>query len=148
MNLTRKRRHNSEVFLGSMADVSFLLIIFFMITSAFAVSKGMDFTTPPEVEGPVEAWESIDVLVLANGSLEVDGRAMALPQLLPYIASKLEENPKKPVILRGDRATTYGSIMRVLDELRQSSDKHGFEIENLALPTFREQQIFFRPFEL
>jgi biopolymer transport protein TolR len=148
MNLKRNRQLDSEVFIGSVADVSFLLIIFFMITSAFAVTKGMDFTLPPEVEGPVEAWESVDVHVLHDGTLEVDGKTMKLAQLLPYIEARLVQNAEKPVILRGDRNTPYGSMIRVLDELRQSEEKLGFEIENLAIPTFREQQIFLSPFDI
>ena len=146
MNLKRDRKIDSQVFIGSIADVSFLLIIFFMITSAFAITKGMDFTLPPEVEGEVEAWESIDVYVLHDGTLEVDGRAMGLVQLLPYVAARLSQDAEKPVILRGDRNTPYGSMMRVLDELRLSEEKLGFEIENLVIPTFREQQVFFSPF--
>lgn len=64
---------------------------------------------------------------------------MALDRLLPYVRSKLEKNPKKPVILRSEPDATYGAMIRVLDELRQSNDRMGFDIPALAIPTFREQ---------
>ena len=141
MNLKRKRRLDADVYTGAMADVSFLLIIFFMITSAFAVTKGMDLTLDHS-EGPVEAWEAIDVHVRGDGVLMVDGRALELAGLLPYISAKLDQNRDKPVLLRGDPTTTYGAMIQVLDELRMSNEKLGFAIENVAMPTFREQQVF------
>lgn len=141
MKISRSRQSKAEVFTGTMADVSFLLIIFFMITAAFSVSMGIDFALdePPEDDQAVEPWEAVDVHVQVDGTLEVDGQAMAFDRLLPYVRSKLEKNPKKPVILRSEPETTYGAMIRVLDELRQSNERLGFDIPNLAIPTFREQ---------
>ena len=44
------------------------------------------------------------------------------------------------VILRTDPNAPYGAMMTVLDELRQSPEKRGWEISNLAIPTLSEQQ--------
>lgn len=150
MKLSRSRRSNAEVFTGTMADVSFLLIIFFMITAAFSVSMGIDFALdePPKDDQALEPWEAVDVHVQVDGSLQVDGQAMAFDRLLPYVRSKLEDNPKKPVILRTEADATYGAMIRVLDELRQSNDRMGFDIPNLAIPTFREQVDYSITFEI
>ena len=144
MNLGKKKIE-SEIFTGSMADISFLLIIFFMITSAFSATRGLDFslpedsTTPPEIKQE----DSIDVLVLPGpvdgpSNLQVDGNQMPLEGLLPYIAEKLRQNPEKPVILRTDPSASYGNMIAVFDELRQSEDKIGVKIETISIPTQRE----------
>ena len=44
----KKKTIGSEIFTGSMADVSFLLIIYFMITSAFSANRGLDFALPED----------------------------------------------------------------------------------------------------
>jgi biopolymer transport protein ExbD len=141
MKFLRKQRAGAEVFTGTMADVSFLLVIFFMITAAFSISKGIDLALgePPRENQALEPWEAIDVFVQTDGSIRVDGNTMAIDRLLPYVWSKLERNPEKPVILRSEPNATYGSVIRVLDELRQSNTRMGFDIPNLAIPTYREQ---------
>ena len=148
MRLERKRKSNAEVFTGTLADVSFLLVIFFMVTAAFTVSRGIDMVLddPPAVEDEIEPWEAIDVHVQPGGSLHVDGEAMALEALLPYVWTRLEKNPNKPVILRCEPTTSYGALITVLDELRQSQEKMDFVIPNLAIPTFREQRRYTSPF--
>ena len=39
---------SSDIPTASMADIAFLLIIFFMVTSVFSATKGLDFTLPKE----------------------------------------------------------------------------------------------------
>ena len=52
-------------------------------------------------------------------------------------------NPEKPVIVKPDGLSPYGSMVDVLDELRQGKDRLGLEEEILvAIPTQREQAQF------
>lgn len=135
----KKKDIQSEIFTGSMADISFLLIIYFMITSAFSTDRGLDFALPEDTQTPeIKQEDSIDVHVLRGGAIEVDGTGLSLEGLLPYVADKLKQNPDKPVILRTDPDATYGDMIRVFDELRQAPDKLGLEIKTISIPTRRE----------
>ncbi len=135
----KKKEIQSEIFTGSMADISFLLIIYFMITSAFSATRGLDFALPEDTQTPeIKQEDSIDVHVLRGGAIEVDGTGLALEGLLPYVADKLKQNPDKPVILRTDPDATYGDMIRVFDELRQAPDKIDLEIKTISIPTRRE----------
>lgn len=140
MGLLKKKKIESEIFTGSMADISFLLIIYFMLTSVFSATRGMDFQLPEETNNPpeIKQEDSVDVNVKPGGAIIVDGRQMPLEQVLPYIAEKLKQNPEKPVILRTDPEATYGDMIVVFDELRQSEDKVGQKIEVISIPTLRE----------
>ena len=128
-----------------MADITFLLIIFFMVTMAFSSNRGIDFALPEDTTSAPEISqeESVDVLVLpgpVDGPpvIQVDGRTMPINQLLPYVADKLKQNPKKPVILRTDPGAVYGNMVAVFDELRQAETKVGMKIETISIPTQRE----------
>jgi len=141
----RKKPLDSEIFTGSMADITFLLIIFFMLTMAFSSNRGMDFALPEDTTTAPEISqeESVDVLVLpgpvdAPPVIQVDGRTMPINQLLPYVADKLKQNPKKPVILRTDPGAVYGNMIAVFDELRQAETRVGMKIETISIPTQRE----------
>jgi len=151
----QKKEIASEIFTGSMADISFLLIIYFMITSAFSADRGMDFALPEETDTPeIKQEDSIDVHVLRGGAVEVDAKGMPLEGILPYVLEKLKQNPEKPVILRTDPDATYGDMIRVFDLLRQAQsewtdadgrplymDVHGnplVGIKTISIPTRRE----------
>ncbi len=135
----KKKEVPSEIFTGSMADISFLLIIYFMVTSAFSATRGLDFALPEDTQTPeIKQEDSIDVHVLRGGTIEVDQKNMPLEGLLPYVAEKLRQNPDKPVILRTDPDATYGDMIAVFDELRQAPDKIGMEIKTISIPTRRE----------
>ena len=139
----KKREIESEIFTGSMADISFLLIIYFMVTSVFSATRGLDFALPEETDTPeIKQEDSIDVYVLPGGDLQLDGNPMPRGQiadgLLPYVAKKLLENPKKPVILRTDPEATYGNMIYVFDLLRTPIEDGGIKIETISIPTQRE----------
>jgi biopolymer transport protein ExbD len=135
----KKKEVPSEIFTGSMADISFLLIIYFMITSAFSATRGLDFALPEDTQTPeIKQEDSIDVHVMRGGAIEVDGQAMSFEAMLPYIGDKLKQNPDKPVILRTDPDATYGDMISVFDELRQAPDKIDMEIKTISIPTRRE----------
>lgn len=135
----KKKDIQSEIFTGSMADISFLLIIYFMITSAFSTDRGLDFALPEDTQTPeIKQEDSIDVHVARGGVIQVDGQGISLEGLLPYVADKLKQNPEKPVILRTDPDATYGDMILVFDELRQAPDKIDMEIKTISIPTRRE----------
>jgi biopolymer transport protein ExbD len=91
----KKKEIQSEIFTGSMADISFLLIIYFMITSAFSADRGLDFALPEDTDTPeIKQEDSIDVHVLRGGAIEVDAKGLPLEGLLPYVLEKLKQ--KRP----------------------------------------------------
>jgi biopolymer transport protein ExbD len=148
MRLRRRDRGHPEIFTGSMADVSFLLLIFFMISSALAVWFGLDLAIPvpsPEADDEVEVEHAIDIAVLADGSLEVDGRPLPITELLAYVGPKLGERPDKPVILRTHPDARYKAMVTVLDTLRSAPDRAGFEVESLVIPTLAEIARYWPP---
>jgi biopolymer transport protein ExbD len=123
-----------------MADIAFLLIIFFMVTAVFSATKGLDLKLPPNEENtPAEAEEAVFIKVAADGSFTVDCRPMRVDEIVPYLEPKLLRNPQKPVILYTDGAAKYQDMIRVYDALGSATvETHGFKVKNLAVPTRRE----------
>lgn len=141
MKIKRETKVTDEIPTASMADVSFLLIVFFMITSTFAATRGLDFSLPDEDDAvrEIDPVEAVLVEVLADGTLQVDRQPMELAGLLPYLAPKLVRNPTKPVIVQPAPETSYGHAVAVIDELRQGKKKLGLEEEiQISIPTRAE----------
>ena len=118
-----------------------------MVTTVFSATKGMQFELPKEQEEiATQAEESIYIQVLPNGQLQVDGRPMALDQILDYVVPKLRINQRKPVIIHPEPNTPYQEMIKVYDELMASKVKTGFEIKTVVIPTQREIQEYIELF--
>lgn len=144
MQIRRKKsKVSDEIPTATMADVSFLLIIYFMVTSTFAATRGLDFALPEQEDNPplIEKEESVLIEIQAAGNIVVDQQPMELGDILEYLEPKLEANPMKPVIIRPDPNAPYGRMVDVFDELRAGAEQ-GIEVKNISIPTQREIEAF------
>ncbi|MBN1878827.1 biopolymer transporter ExbD [bacterium] len=136
MRFRRNARVEAEIPNSSMSDIAFLLLIFFMVTTAFAARKGIDFRLPAPAKDEQEIEEkelkAITIQVLASGRLVIDGSPRNVSDIQPYIKPVLAVDPKKFVIIQMDMDATYGNMMEVLDELKLA------EVQNIALPSKQE----------
>jgi biopolymer transport protein ExbD len=133
-----RRTVPAEIPTASMADVAFLLIIFFLVASFYSVTRGIQFSLPRHEEAALTAEPEAAVLIeiAAAGGLTVDNRAMPLEQLAGYLQPKLERNPTKSVILQTALDAPYQAMTDVFDELRQVG------VQNLVIPTSAELRMY------
>lgn len=137
-----KRAVSDEIPTSSMADIAFLLIVYFMVTTTFAATRGLDFALPKDDDSPViEKEEAVLIEIRPGGQILVDQKPMQRTEILDYLRPKLERNPLKPVIIRPDPQSSYGDMVAVFDELRLGAEK-GLEVKNISIPTQREIESF------
>jgi biopolymer transport protein ExbD len=134
----RRRELPVEIPTASMADVAFLLIIFFLVASFYSVTRGIQFSLPKHDEAALTAEPEAATLIeiASNGALTVDNRAMPLEALRGYLEPRLERNPTKSVILQTSLDAPYEAMTDVFDELRQVG------VQNLVIPTSTELQMY------
>ncbi len=118
---------------ASMADIAFLLIIFFMLTSVYSSNFGLEYGLPKN-EDPlnVQPLESMHIKITGPGQYTIDRRPATLEQIAGYIDSKLKQNPKKPVIIQTDPNVSYHATIEILDLCKQ------LRVENVSIPTSSE----------
>jgi biopolymer transport protein ExbD len=128
---TRSRR--VELSTSSMADIAFLLLTFFLITTQIQQDKGLSLLLPPwssdPVESPVNKRNVFSVQINSHDQFLVEGlRRDNLTGLRQEIRSflmnsnsdlSLSESPAKAVVsLKTDRGTTYKTFVQALDEIQ------------------------------
>ena len=139
------KRSAPEVNAGSMADIAFLLLIFFLVTTTIETDSGISRKLPPwqpeDVEPPVIKQRNIfTVLVNSNNELLVEDENMELSELQEAAVAFLDNgagtgdeacsfcqgakdpnssvNPQKAIIsLVNNRGTEYGTYIAVQNEL-------------------------------
>jgi biopolymer transport protein ExbD len=139
----KKSQVSDEIPTASMADIAFLLIIYFMVTSTFAATRGLDFALPKDDQNTptIEKEDAVLIAIRPDGSIVVDNKPMQMSEIADYLKPKLERNPLKPVIIRPDPTAPYGYMVDVFDTLRQAEEKLGMKI-NISIPTQREIDLF------
>ncbi len=142
-----KKREIQEINASSMADISFLLLIFFLVTTSMATDKGLSRTLPPPSTNE-EKTQDVDVnkrnilmiLVNSNDKLMVNMEPMDVSKLKEK-AKEFIENPankedlpekelvnvpyigsrmvttKHVISLQNDRGTSYQAYIAVQNEL-------------------------------
>ena len=154
------KKPEAEITSASMADIAFLLIIFFMVTAVFAATKGLDFKLPADEDQntAAEEQEAIYFKVLEDGTFLMDGEPATRQDILPYIAPKLERWPDKPLIIYSRPQAPYKTMVAIYDELMHAEeppDEGGLGMEkapNISIPTYSQireyEEIFgYNPFE-
>ncbi|MCZ4693766.1 biopolymer transporter ExbD [Ancylomarina euxinus] len=143
-------RKTPEINSSSMADIAFLLLIFFLVTTTMDVDTGIYKKLPPipdkeqqDVDVKVKKRNVFSILVNRNNELLVNGEILRISDLREKTKeffmnpSNLETLPEKAlknvpyfgdvmvskglISLQNDRGTQYATYIRVQDELAAAS---------------------------
>ncbi len=129
-----KEKVSNEINAGSMADIAFLLLIFFLVTTTMDQDKGLLVKLPPwvpkgeELDIQIHKRNLFTVLVNANDELLVRGQVMDINQLRTktkeFLANPNNDpdmaiSPKNAIVsLKNDRGTHYEKYLAVYNELK------------------------------
>jgi biopolymer transport protein ExbD len=129
----KKSRAIPEINASSMADIAFLLLIFFLVTTTIGADKGLNMLLPPKKDESVPQDVNLKdrnvfkVIVNSKNQLLVEDEPMSIDVLKDeakkFLSNNnadptLSESPEKAVVsLKTDRGTEYKVYIRVLDEL-------------------------------
>ena len=139
----------SEIPTTSMADIAFLLIVFFMLTTVFSANKGMTHILPADKVPQYATNPAIFLQVFPNGDFHLDGTAYTFDQvegIRDHLAAIWKVNSQKPVILLTDLEAAYGLMVDVLNEIKMAANSMqiqdpGFVLD-LTLPNRFEREIY------
>jgi biopolymer transport protein ExbD len=128
--IKKRKISQAEIPTSSMADIAFLLLLFFLVATVIDVDTGIGLTLPEYIP-PEEIKEIVvdkdrmaSILINENGDILVDGKPTSVFQIKnnikPRIVSKIElpSNKKLIVSLKTDRKTNYNIYIQSLDQIK------------------------------
>lgn len=108
---------DTELNMTPMLDVVFILLIFFIVTSVFVKTPGVDPFQPVSSQD-VEWKPTILIAVNAQNEVWIDKRPYDVSEIRPIVMSIRDESPKAEAIIKADRNSEVGTVMAV-QELMQ-----------------------------
>ncbi len=122
MALKKKNKEDVEIPSSSLADIAFLLLIFFLVATTIDVDKGLDLVLPPmdTEEVKINPKNIANLLINDEGNVLLDNKPVEIRDISEVIRKKLQENDKLIVSLKTTRGTKYKIYIEVLDQLKRA----------------------------
>ncbi|MCK4590989.1 MAG: biopolymer transporter ExbD [Candidatus Latescibacteria bacterium] len=123
MRFERKSRVGQSIPTSSMADIAFLLLVFFMVSTVFVRYRGLPVMLPDaEKTQKIETKRNIThIWASPAGEVMIDDMLVKdMPTLMRVVANKMQENPRIIVSIKADKRAPYGVISDVMEELRRA----------------------------
>lgn len=149
--LKKRGRGDAEIPMSSLADIAFLLLIFFLVVTTIDVDTGIglvlppipDDTTPPP---PVRERNLMNILVNAQGMVLINEQPAAIPSVRDRVKSfidnngvdpELSESPNDAIVsIKTDRRTPYNVYIDMLDEVMGAYEelRHQASMDRFGVP--------------
>ena len=107
----------AEVNMSPLIDMTFLLLIFFMVTAVFVQESGVKVNKPRAATAEIAATENLLIGLTKDGSIHYGGQVISSAQL-PAIVKKAMQGKTQPVLIMADDGAPTGSLVRVIDLCR------------------------------
>ena len=124
--MARKRKFkSSEIPTSSMADIAFLLLIFFLVTTTIDTDKGLGIVLPPpgDMEIEIRKENILNCLINSQGKVLLDEEPTSVEKIHRIVGERLRSNDKLIVSVIAHPKTAYSDYVKVIDQLKMADAK-------------------------
>ena len=124
--MTKKRRFKGgEIPTSSMADIAFLLLIFFLVTTTIDTDKGLVIVLPPpgDMEIEIRKENILNCLINSQGKVLLDEEPTNVEQIHRVVGELMRANDKLVISVKAHPTTAYSDYVRVIDQLKMADAK-------------------------
>ena len=118
----KKRIRAGEIPTASMADIAFLLLIFFLVTTTIDMDKGLGLVLPPKGEEKEIPKRNIsNILINARGDILLDKEPIQMRDIRQVVLEKMAVNDKLIFSVKTHPKAKYQAYINVLDQLKMAN---------------------------
>lgn len=138
---TRRRRFLAEINIIPLVDVVLVLLIIFMVTAPM-LYRGMDINLPTSQTNTIKPEERLVLTIERDQKVYLDKDQLSLEQLEFKLKQAKRNNADVSIYLRADRAVPYGTVVRVMDEIKRAGiEKLGMVTDPAPDATAQEERV-------
>ncbi len=122
MNFEKQQSVQSKVPTSSMADIAFLLLIFFMTTTIFKMEDGLPVTLPRVETSQKQQREMISrIWVNRDGVISINDKLVTVGNIEAIIVTMMQEKPSLIIAFNADDRCPYIVVSDVMEELKKAN---------------------------
>ncbi len=105
-----------------MADIAFLLLIFFMTTTIFKMEDGLPVTLPRVETSQKQKREMVSrIWINREGIISINDKLVAVENIEAIITTMMQEKPTLIVAFNADDRCPYSVVSDVMEELKKAN---------------------------
>lgn len=137
MNFGHRRRVDAVVDLTPLIDIIFQLVLFFMVSTTFVTTPGIEVDLPRSSSDVILREKSeVRLWVTTDGSIRVDEQPVDWATLNSVLSDAASRDPATLVVIKADRAVDHGRVVAVMDLARSRGlTKLAIATEASAVPS-------------
>ena len=106
---------------GGMADIAFLLLVFFLVTTTIDMDKGIGIILPAEgQELEINKKNILNLLISSSGNVLLGGEPIAINQIDDRVKEEIRKNDKLIISVKAHEKAQYDVYIEVLDQLKKA----------------------------
>ena len=111
---------------SSLTDIVMLLLIFFLLTSSFVATEGLNVVLPQADNSEAQEDSRLYVSIDEKKQIRVNDRDATLQTLPGMISGAIAADSSQTVVIRADQALTLGDVVGVLDIVKGAGARKFF----------------------
>ena len=127
MEFKRKLKKDAFIDITSLVDIVFLLLIFFVVTTTFRESPGLNLDLPETRDAAGVTLRALEVSIVATGGaggaiVYLGEQAISIDELEERLRMEIasREQDRRALVVRADRDVRFDTVFRVLDIARRA----------------------------
>lgn len=129
MEFHGRARNSADLNIAPLIDVVFLLLLFFMLTSAFSNEERIELLLPSSSTSKELAENTSEVSILSSGKIMLNQVEIRLEQIETKIKELVADGQDLQLLIRSDAAVDVQRLVSVMDHIRRAG------IENISIAT-------------
>ena len=134
MQFRIKRYIKPVINIASLVDVLFLLLIFFMVTSAFVEQPNIKLELPSTRHSEVSKMNNMVLSIARDGKLFLQDRPVDKKNLEKELRRVILDTGDEVLVLKADKFVPYGVVIDIMDAVK------GAGFRKVIAPTIMEEE--------
>ncbi len=135
MQFRIKRYIKPVINIASLVDVLFLLLIFFMVTSAFVEQPNIKLELPSTRHSEVSKMNNMVLSIARDGKLFLQDSLVDKKDLEKELRRVILDTGDEVLVLKADKFVPYGVVIDIMDAVK------GAGFRKVIAPTIMEESV-------
>ena len=110
----------TDINVTPLVDIILVLLIIFMLTANLIARPSIEVDLPEASTGEAIEPSTLAITMTKDGELYLNGVPTVEADLIAYLPSAIEEDPKTQAIIAADKEVSHGQVVHIIDVVRQA----------------------------